>query len=185
MSPSRLLAMVLAAGVAAPAIAAGNGLAVPPDALDTPRWNTRFEFDNPAPLSRLLATNWALEQAPLTGRLLGDYRFDALRFGQTGGLRLTSGVLVNLRGPGSLGLGAATTLSADTPSAAQPYAGIGYSGSGSHGDWGFSADFGLAAQNPGAAVQLGRVFNGFPSLGDTVRDLRLQPMIRLGMSYAF
>ena len=43
---------------------------------------------------------------------------------------------------------------------------------------------GLAAQNPGAATQFGRLFNGV-SFGDAVRDLRIQPMIRLGMNYAF
>ena len=73
----------------------------------------------------------------------------------------------------------------DNTSVAQPYAGIGYSGTGLRGDWGFSAELGLAAQNPGAAAQFGRMFNGGVSLGDTVRDLRLQPMIRLGMNYAF
>ena len=64
------------------------------------------------------------------------------------------------------------------------YSRIGYSGVGQRGDWGFNADLGLSAQNPGAALQLGRMFNG-ASLGDTVLDLRLQPMIRLGMNYSF
>jgi len=184
MECSRLLAGLVVIVAALPAFAGGNGLMPPGNALDAPHWQTRLEFDNPATPARSLATYWALEQAPLTGRLLGDYRFDALRFGQTGGLRLTSGVLMNLRGFGSIGLGNSTTMPADAPSAAQPYAGIGYSGAGVHGDWGFSADFGLSAQNPGAAVQFSRMLNGF-TLGDTVRDMRLQPMIRLGMNYAF
>ena len=178
---ARLLAGMAAAVAALSASAVGNGLILPSDALVSPHWQARFEFDNPA--LRPLATNWALEQTPMTGRLLGDYPFDALRFGQAGGLRLTSGVLVNFRNPG-LALGSAPNPSLDNPSAAQPYAGIGYSGGGVHGDWGFSAELGLAAQNPGAAVQFGRMFNGV-SFGDTVRDLRLQPMIRLGMNYAF
>jgi hypothetical protein len=184
MEHSRLLAALVVIATALPAFGGGDGLVLPGDALGASRWQTRLELDNPAPLGRGLATNWALEQTPLTGRLLGDYRFDAMRFGQTGGLRLTSGVLVNLRGFGSIGLGNSTTVLADAPSAAQPYAGIGYSGAGVRGDWGFSAELGLSAQNPGAAAQFGRVFNGV-SLGDTMRDLRLQPMIRLGMNYAF
>jgi hypothetical protein len=182
MDSSRLLAGMIVVFAALPAAGAGNGLVPPADTLETTHWQARFEVDNPASLGRPLATNWALDQSPLTGRLVGDYRMDTLRFGQTGGLRLTSGVLVNLRNPATNGLG--MTPSVDNPSAAQPYAGIGYSGAGSRGDWGFSAELGLAAQNPGAAVQFGRLFNGV-SFGDTVRDLRLQPMIRLGMNYAF
>ena len=183
MDHSRLLAFMITMLAALPAVAGGSGFVLPPDALDGPSWQARFEFDSNAPLGRSLASNWALGQAPLTGRLLGDYRFDALRFGQTGGLRLTSGVLLNLRGVSGFGLGS-STLGGDSASA-QPYAGIGYSGVGAHGDWGFSAELGLSAQNPGAATQFGRLFNGGVSLGDTVRDLRLQPMIRLGMNYAF
>ena len=184
MDPSRLFAAMVVFAASLPAMAGGDGLAMPSNALDTPRWQARFEFDNPGTHSRALATNWALEQAPLTGRMLGDYRFDALRFGQTGGLRLTSGVLVNLRGLSGASLGNSTALPSDGNSNTQPYAGVGYSGVGARGDWGFSAELGLAAQNPGAAMQFSRLFNGI-SLGDTVRDLRLQPMIRLGMNYAF
>lgn len=181
MSPARLLAGLIFVTATLPAAAAGNGLVLP--ALESPHWQTRFEFDAPMTLGRLPATIWAIEQTPLSGRLISDYRFDALRLGQTGGLRLTSGVLVNLRNPATFTLGSSIAQSGDNPSAAQPYAGIGYS-AGTRGDWGFSAELGVAAQNPGAASQFGRVFNGF-SLGDTVRDMRLQPVIRLGMNYAF
>lgn len=175
------LAGWIAAAVALPAVAAaGNGLVMRPDALDTPRWQARFEFDQPSAAARLLATNGVLGQAPVTGRLLGDYPIDTLRFGQTGGFRLTSGVIVNLRAMAGTGL----AFIGDTGTVAQPYAGIGYTGGGARGDWGFSAELGIAAQNPGAASQFGRMFNGV-SFGDTVRDLRLQPMVRLGMNVAF
>lgn len=170
----------LAIALALPAVGAGSGLALPADALVRSNWQARFEFDQPSMLARSLGTPWALGQTPLTGRLLSDYRIDTLRFGQTGGFKLTSGVLVNLRAVSTGGL----VFNNDAASVAQPYAGIGYSGSGERGDWAFSAELGLAAQNPGAAAHFGRMFNGV-SLGDTVRDLRLQPMFRLGMNYAF
>ncbi len=174
------LAGFLAGAATLPVAAAGNGLVMRPDALDTPSWQARVEFDQPLLVGTSLGTNWALGQTPVTGRLLGDYRIDALRFGQTGGLRLTSGVIVSLRTVSGTGL----VFNTDSTASAQPYAGIGYSGGSARGDWGFSAELGVAAQNPGAASQLGRTSNRV-SFGETVRDLRLQPMVRLGMNYAF
>jgi hypothetical protein len=64
-----------------------------------------------------------------------------------------------------------------------PYLGVGYSGSSLRGGWGFSADLGLAAQNPGA-IRLGRAFSGQP-LEDLVRDLQVTPVLQLGVSYQF
>lgn len=181
------LAGPLAIALALPAVGAGSGLTLPPDALMASNWQARFEFDQPTMIVRSFGSPWALGQAPwalgqthLTGRLFSDYRIDALRFGQTGGFKLTSGVVVNLRAVSTTGL----AFNTDGASVAQPYAGIGYSGAGERGDWSFSAELGLAAQNPGAATQFGRLFNGV-SFGDAVRDLRIQPMIRLGMNYAF
>ena len=90
--------------------------------------------------------------------------------------RATSGVLLNQR---------ASALSVDNNRNAWPYLGIGYAGTGLKGDWGFSADVGVAAQNPGAVSQLGRAFNGDMGFGDALRELRLQPVVRLGVSYKF
>ena len=41
----------------------------------------------------------------------------------------------------------------------------------------------MAAQSPGATLRLGRVVNGGLSVGDALRDLRLQPVVRLGVTY--
>ena len=38
---------------------------------------------------------------------------------------------------------------------------------------------------PGNAVRLGRVFGGAQSLDDVVRDMRLSPVLQLGVSYSF
>ena len=165
------------------AMAGGDGLVAPANALSSSRWQSRLEVDKPSSLLRGLTTHWAFGAQVSTARLLSDYALDPLRLGshgQTGGLHLTSGLLVTLRN----NLNLWGPASANDAAFAQPYAGIGYSGIGQRGDWGFNADLGLSAQNPGAALQLGRMFNG-ASLGDTVRDLRLQPMIRLGMNYSF
>jgi hypothetical protein len=63
---------------------------------------------------------------------------------------------------------------------AWPYLGIGYSDASLRGGWGFSADLGLAAQSFGAARSLGS-----QSLDDTIRDMRLTPVLQLGVSYRF
>ena len=157
--------------------AVADGLTASPDSLNLSRWQARMEIE-----STVVRAQWApfgLGATPglQTARLFGDYHLDALRFGDTGGLRLTSGLVLNQR----TGSNAADS---DARSA-WPYLGIGYSGNGARGDWGFSADVGLAAQSLGAAVRLGRVLNGGLSIGDALRDLRLQPVVRLGVTYSF
>jgi hypothetical protein len=66
---------------------------------------------------------------------------------------------------------------------AWPYVGVGYSDSSLRGGWGFSADLGLAAQNFG--LQRTARSLGNQSLDDFVRDLRLTPVLQLGVSYRF
>ena len=170
----RLTLVLALAAFTAPALAGGDGLVASPDAL-SPRWQLRIEVD-----TRLSFGLWAGEplgsaSSVQTTRLLSDFQLDALRLGQTGGLRLTGGLLLNSRLPNA---------SAD-PHGAWPYFGIGYAGGGVRGDWGFSADVGLAAQNPGAVGRFGSVFSGRVDLNDALRELRLQPMIRLGVTYKF
>lgn len=171
------LVVALAASVAtfaAPAIAGGNGLTAAPDTFGS-RWQARVEVDTVPNYN--LGAGIPLGPASIVQmtRLLGDYQLDTLRLGQTSGLRLTGGVLLNSRMP----------IAGADPRGAWPYFGIGYAGNGARGDWGFTADVGLAAQNPGAVGRFGGVFNGRVDLNDALRDLRLQPMIRLGVTYSF
>ncbi|MEO7339001.1 MAG: hypothetical protein ABIV63_20700, partial [Caldimonas sp.] len=63
--------------------------------------------------------------------------------------------------------------------------GIGYTGLSPHGGWSFRADLGLVSLSPGGAVRLGRLVTGNQNLDDAVRDLRLSPVMQLGVSYAF
>jgi len=63
-----------------------------------------------------------------------------------------------------------------------PYLGVGYSGSSLRYGLNFSADLGLAAQNPGA-IRLGRV--GSAGLDEFARELKLMPVLQLGVSYRF
>jgi hypothetical protein len=158
------------------ALAQDRGLTARPDALGGTPWQARFERDLASPIASPML--WALGQ-PVAQvqslRLLGDYQFSALRLGDTGGLRLTGGVLIQLKpSPGAL---------PDAGNGALPYAGIGYTSASLRGEWGFSADLGLAA--PGlSSARMDRLFNnGLGLSADTAP--RLLPMVRLGMNVAF
>jgi len=88
-------------------------------------------------------------------------------------------------GFGSVSRGASSTLADVNGESTQtlPYVGIGYSGSSLRGGWGFNADLGLAAQNSGQQ-RLARSITS-QSLDDTLRELRLTPVLQLGVSYRF
>ena len=75
--------------------------------------------------------------------------------------------------------------SASAENATLPYLGLGYSGGSLKSGWGFSADLGLLAQSPGSAVRLGRAFGGGQSLDDVLREMRLSPLLQVGVSYPF
>ncbi len=161
-------ALLVGAGVQA------QGLTPSPDALGGPFWQARFERDAFTLLpQRGLATTLLTDGRVQTLRLLGDYQFSALRLGETGGLRLTGGLLINLR------VNAQGMLLGET-SSALPYAGIGYASSGFNGALGFSADLGLTAPALGG-LRLDRAAHGAAVDG----SLRVQPMLRLGMNLVF
>ena len=83
----------------------------------------------------------------------------------------------------SAGSLAATDASVD--SSTVPYIGIGYSNLAGKSGWSFSADLGVVSQSPGSVVRFGRVFGGSQSLDDVIRDMRLAPVVQLGVSYSF
>ena len=141
--------------------------------------------------------------------VLGDYYFarSAPLAGEASGFRVTSGVFLGSRlgswgGPALVVPGASAFIveayrfsllsspALQSPDAsdggAVPYLGIGYSGSSVKSGWGFSADLGLMALRPGAAIGFGRALGaGGPSLEETLRDIRLSPILQLGVSYSF
>lgn len=122
--------------------------------------------------------------------LMGDYYLTRPWVGTAGGLRATSGVLLGQRSllwgsPFGMDRRSAPWLSGDDTGSTTPYLGVGYTDTSAKGGWGLSADLGLMALNPRSAVRLGKVFNGSQNLDDAVRELRLSPVLQLGVSYAF
>lgn len=164
-----ILLLTLALASAAPLMAQDKGLTATAEALGGPRWQARFESELPLLSLGQGRPEPLLGAMPSTLRLLGDYQFNLLRLGDSGGLRLTGGVLISLR-PGQGGAGDQRALA----QGAMGYAGVGYA-FGSQRGWGFSADLGLTG------LALGN------SIGDAAqpRDLRGQPVIRLGVNMSF
>jgi hypothetical protein len=179
------------------------------DGLTLPRLQGRVRLGMDTQAGALDISGSSGNQARLSGAsLLGDYYFSrhSERVGDASGFRATTGVFLGSRlglwgghapaalnsslysverhsfsllGPPQAGDGASQD------SGTVPYLGLGYSGTSLKGGWGFSADLGLMALNPGSAARLGRAFGGGQSLDDLLRDLRLSPVLQLGASYSF
>jgi hypothetical protein len=124
--------------------------------------------------------------------LLGDYYLTRPLLGMAGGVRATSGVLLGQRSalwssPPSGGAFSMDRRQGDglADGATTPYLGVGYTGLSVNRTWGVSADFGLMALLPRSGVRLGRGSNSGQNLDDSVRELRLSPVLQVGVSYAF
>jgi hypothetical protein len=195
-----LMRVATAVLLAAPATwAQGQGLTFDEQSPFGPRLQARVGVNTSSALTEGGSASWQ-QQA---GVLLGDYYFSRTRLGQgqvSSGFRATSGVLLGQR---SLALGtpalsngqgmAVTQLrqprgalpgieSASEPWAAVPYIGIGWSGVSVRGGWGVSADLGIAGRSSGSG---GLRVSGNQSLDDLLRELRISPMVQVGVSYAF
>ena len=190
---------------AAPAQAVdGSGLA--PSGEAWARWQGRLSFGTATPAGRAgLADFDTPGRKPSRMSLMGDYYLSAplIGAGSLGGFRATSGVILGPRyqpwvgqagsagssfSIGSRPFGPAAmpyTNDAAGDTATLPYLGLGYTGLSARSRLSFSADLGLVARSPGNASRLGRALGGGQSLDDAVRDLRLAPLLQVGVSYSF
>lgn len=176
-----------------PGIAAAQSLAASDTTWSLPRVQARVGL-NTVQSADGQATSWQ-QQA---GVVLGDYYFSRARFGSSGvssGFRATSGLWLGprsmalgtpaLSGSQSLAMTALTRQSrtlepASEPWSAVPYLGVGWSGASLRGGWGLTADFGFAAR-PAVGLRPAAT----QGLDDLLRELRLTPVLHLGVSYAF
>lgn len=171
-----------------------------------PTFRSRVVFGLTGPVDTASAPSFS--PAIISARLLGDYYFSrpTAANGRAEGFRATSGLLVGSRlgtwiGAPSAALGLSTvsierrgsgllTSSLDAAGrdvgvdATVPYVGIGYSNAFDKGRWGISADLGLMALRSGNGLRLGRAL-GMQGADDALRDMRLSPMLQLGVSYSF
>jgi len=193
-SPRHLLPLLTL--VAVSAWAQDNGLRLPDDASDWPRWQARMGLATTLPRADL-----SLAPQLQSAQVLGDYYFAGPGFGAGrvgGGFRATSGVLLGApsaslstlamasrQGGLSFTLSSRGQAPAESDSQAMPYLGVGYTGVALRGGWGFSADLGLVGMSNGDGLNVRRSAAARQSLDDALRDLRLTPVLQLGVSYSF
>ena len=184
-------------GLTAGAVHAADAPLSNPDQLPWARWQGRLSLGTNAPVWQpgLAGTRFA------SASLMGDYYFGHVGRSLTaaGGFRATSGLIYGARTAsltlGQPGLASGSAFSIATRSSAtsgfgfadsatdgttMPYLGVVYTGLSVRSGWSFSADLGLVAQTPGG-VKLVRS----QSLDDVVREMRLAPLVQVGVSYAF
>lgn len=194
MSPTSQTLALAACLMLVPFVAKAQNFHVPA-AVQT-QWSARLTFGMDGAAQRPVMS------------LLGDHYFRVGRLPVLGaprsGFRATSGLMF---GAGSAALGAASALGGPSiaglalrdaphgsfgspwldavgpPWVTQPYAGLGYSHQADDGGWGVSADLGIVAET--ADWSLGRALLGPNRLDEAVRNLRLRPVLQLGMRYRF
>ena len=191
--------------LAAGPVPAADGAGLTPNGEPWARWQGRLSFGTTSPVWHAGMTGYdnpGLTFSRLS--LMGDYYLtSSLGASSVGGLRATSGVILGPRsqlwagqtgGAGnSFSIGSRPFGSSAMPytndtagdMATLPYLGLGYTGLSVRGGWSISADLGLVAQGPGNVSRLGRALGGGQSLDDAVRDLRIAPLLQVGVSYSF
>ncbi len=183
----------------------GLGLTPNADTLTWARWQGRISLGTTTPVWRsALASYETPGLKPSSLAMMGDYYFTKSMLGSAsvGGFRATGGVVIGPRASlwatastlaSGGGLSVERRLFTDRPplsgadaaieSVTAPYIGVGYTGLSARGGWSLSADMGVLALAPGNAVRFGRF--GGNSLNDAVREMRLSPVLQLGVSYSF
>ena len=201
MMKIRSLCLCLALAAAVAASWAAGGLVAPASEAAWSGWHARITVQTealaPLSLSRLADSSSGLRR--LQGlALLGDYHFAQPWFGtfratsglvigtQSGVPQFTSaagqrlGLVVNSSGlPAPLGGGGIEG------SSAVPYLGLGFSGLAGHSRLSISADFGLVAENSANAGGAGRALLGNQGTERALRELRLSPLLQIGVRYTF
>jgi hypothetical protein len=201
---ARLSCLVLALAGAASGAWAGDGLAVPAAETLWPQWQARITVQaasvSPLTLSRMFDAQrgapGAMQGGVQGGAVLGDYYFakpsfgnfrasGGLLIGSMGGVPLLSGNAGSRLDLGiSSGGGVPLYAAADSPGTV-PYLGLGFTGGALRSALSITADVGLVAERPGAAGGVGRAIFGSQALDGAVREMRLSPVLQLGVRYTF
>lgn len=201
MDSSRLLhALIL---WASPLVAAAaTGLVPPePDVL-WPRWHARIAVQAGQTTAHSLSSLVDGRSTPLGlqgAALLGDYHFAQPWFGV---FRASGGLLIGAQGGAPLlsapigpRLGVSVLRgealaplqfgSASENSDTVPYVGLGFASSPWKGALSVTADLGLVAGQPSAAGDVGRALFGNQGMERALREMRIAPLLQLGVRYAF
>jgi hypothetical protein len=193
-----LLAMALAA---VPGLSrSADGLQLPAASALWPQWQARLSLQttsfSPLSMNRLFESA-SPQRGVLGAALLGDYYFatpDFGRFRASGGVMLGAQGGVPLAGKASdshwawaLSGGAlpGQPAAGDPPAGAASYLGLGFTSSGWHDGLAVTADVGLMSERPGAAYGMARALFGNQGSDYSLREMRLSPVLQLGLRYTF
>lgn len=204
MMKIRSLCLCLALAAAAAASWAAGGLVAPASEAAWSGWHARITVQTEAlaplslSLSRLADSSGGGLRRLQGLALLGDYHFAQPWFGT---FRATSGLVIGTQSGvpqftsaagQRLGLvvnssGLSTPLGGGgiEGSSAVPYLGLGFSGLAGHSRLSISADFGLVAENSANAGDSGRALLGNQGTERALRELRLSPLLQIGVRYTF
>ncbi len=178
---------------------AAQGLSRPAADMVWPQWQARITLMTSGASTLALAPLAESGAAPRGlrgGALLGDYVFarpafgnfrasGGLMSGHLGGLPLAS-TSAGGRFDVSVQRSALSTWLPGTEAPATlPYLGLGFSGAAGLAGLSLTADLGLVAERPEAAVGLGRALFGNQGMERSLRELRLAPVMQLGVRYTF
>lgn len=189
------------AGAAPAAAQAGHGLVAGSGDWLWPRLQARITVQTatlaPVGLTHASDSGAAATRSVQGGAVLGDYVFATPAFGS---FRATSGLMLGAPGGApmwtaapsarlgltllDLGPQAGSTGQADASSTV-PYLGLGYSSDALWRSLSVSADVGLVAGRPAGFGQLGRAMFGSQGTDAALRELRLAPVLQLGVRYSF
>ena len=193
MGSMGVLAMTL---LCAQGTQASQGLVAPPAETLWPQWQARVAVQTSVvtPLGLWQAQDGS--RAPRSGQgaaVFGDYYFAQPSFGSfraSGGMlfgamrgaplqQVTTSSRLSLQ---TLGGGTATTT--ENPGAV-PYLGLGFTTAAWRNAWSLSADLGWVAEQPSAFGGVGRAIFGNQGWETALREIRLAPVLQLGVRYAF
>ena len=188
--------------VALPLLAqAAEGLVAPPADTLWPQWQARVAVQtaaiSPLSLSGLLRPldSAGAPRAAQGGALFGDYYFaqpsfgsfrasGGLMVGATGGAPLLTGLAAPRLGVSLQSLGGAATVGAEGPGTV-PYLGLGFVTAAWRNSLSLTADLGWVAAQPSAIGGVGRAIFGNQGWETALREIRLAPVVQLGVRYAF
>ena len=184
---------------------AANGLAVSqPEAL-WPQWQARIAVQtgslSPVTLADRFGNAWGGNGAPRGlqgGAVFGDYYFARPSFGA---FRASGGLLIGAQSgapvfnsSNSLGstrldlsvnsLGNIGATALENPMATMPYVGLGFTGA-AWRSLAITADVGVVAERPAGGGSTGRALLGNQGMDNALRDMRLSPVLQLGVRYTF
>ncbi|MEO5697776.1 MAG: hypothetical protein ABIQ60_11665 [Burkholderiaceae bacterium] len=168
------------------------------------RWQGRLTLGVAAPKERFDAQRQVPRLAAAS--LMGDYYFPwtTAESGRLGGFRATTGLMYGARAvlgtaPSRVAAGSPFSIGSQAVSQGPmpyssdswgdpvtlPYLGLGYTEYSLRNRLSFTADLGLVARDPASAARLGRALGGGQSLDDAIRNIRLAPLVQVGVSYSF